>query len=86
LRTEVLDILLSRPAWTQALLAAVERGELPAGQIGVAHQQKLLALQCFRAGPGEETVCERFVESRGGSQELRRRRPATVMRRKVSRC
>jgi putative membrane-bound dehydrogenase-like protein len=40
-RNEVLDALLSRLAWTQALLAAVERGEVPAGQISPAHRQKL---------------------------------------------
>jgi putative heme-binding domain-containing protein len=41
LRNEVLDTLLSRPAWTQSLLTAIEHGQVPVGQIGAAHQQKL---------------------------------------------
>jgi putative heme-binding domain-containing protein len=41
LRNEVLDALLSRPSWTQALLQAIERGLVPPGQISAAHQQKL---------------------------------------------
>jgi putative membrane-bound dehydrogenase-like protein len=43
MRNEVLDALLSRAVWTQALLSAIERGEVPAGQIGPAHRQKLLS-------------------------------------------
>jgi putative heme-binding domain-containing protein len=42
LRLEVLNVLLGRVDWCRALLAAVQKGEIPAGQIGAAFQQKLL--------------------------------------------
>jgi len=43
LRPEVLNVLLRRTEWIQSLLAAVERGEIPANQISPAHRQKLLS-------------------------------------------
>ncbi|MBX9584236.1 MAG: c-type cytochrome, partial [Gemmataceae bacterium] len=42
LRNLLLDALLSRPAWTADLLAAVETGTIPAGQIDAARRQRLL--------------------------------------------
>lgn len=42
LRVEVLNILFSRSEWLQALLAALEREQVPATQIDPAHQQTLL--------------------------------------------
>ncbi|MEY2410254.1 MAG: hypothetical protein QOF48_2924 [Verrucomicrobiota bacterium] len=42
LRTDTLNVLLTRPAWCRVLLAAVQGGKVPAGQVGVAFQQKLL--------------------------------------------
>src|SRR5207237_10023748 len=43
LRTQVLDILLSRGGWQQQLLAAVEAREVPAGEIDTPRRQRLLA-------------------------------------------
>jgi putative heme-binding domain-containing protein len=43
LRTEVLNVLLSRPEWTQSLLAAIDEGAVKASQISPADQQKMLA-------------------------------------------
>jgi putative heme-binding domain-containing protein len=42
LRTEVLNLLLSRPEWTRELLAAMEREQIATAGIGTVHQQKLL--------------------------------------------
>ena len=42
LRSEVLSVLLSRPEWTQSLLAAVEQGTVPRAQISPRTQQKML--------------------------------------------
>ncbi len=42
LRTDALNVLLGRPDWCRALLAAIQKGEVPAGQIGAAFQEKLL--------------------------------------------
>jgi putative heme-binding domain-containing protein len=42
LRTEIVTVLLTRPAWREALLDAVEQRQLAAGQIGTAGQQLLL--------------------------------------------
>jgi putative heme-binding domain-containing protein len=40
IRAEAIETLLTRPAWTQALLAALEKGDLAANQISPAHRQK----------------------------------------------
>src|SRR5204863_7836269 len=42
LRTEVLNALLSRTAWTDELLAAMESGAIGAAEIGPVHQQRLV--------------------------------------------
>jgi putative heme-binding domain-containing protein len=42
LRTEVLNALLSRTAWTYELLAAMESGLIGATEIGPVHQQRLV--------------------------------------------
>ena len=41
LRSQVLDVLLSRPSGTQALLAAIEQGNLPAADIDASRRQRL---------------------------------------------
>ncbi|MBN9122190.1 MAG: neutral/alkaline non-lysosomal ceramidase N-terminal domain-containing protein [Planctomycetes bacterium] len=41
LRARILDALLGRPAWHAELLAAVEKGRIPAGQIDAARRQRL---------------------------------------------
>jgi putative membrane-bound dehydrogenase-like protein len=51
-RTEVLNILLSRPEWIGKLLEALESGQVAAAQIGPVHQQKLL-------GQGQAAVRQR---------------------------
>ena len=40
-RAGVIDALLSRAAWTQTLLATLEKGDLAPNQISPAHRQKL---------------------------------------------
>jgi len=42
LRSDLLDALFTRREWTQALLGAIERGQIPAAQLGAAERQKLL--------------------------------------------
>jgi putative membrane-bound dehydrogenase-like protein len=44
LRDEAVGILISRPIWHEALVAAVEKGEIPAGQVSIPHRQRLAAL------------------------------------------
>jgi putative heme-binding domain-containing protein len=44
LRDEAVGILLSRPIWHEALVAAIEKGEIPAGQVSIPHRQRLAAL------------------------------------------
>lgn len=41
LRTEVLNALLSRPAWTRDLLAAIQSGAIDAAEIDPTHRQRL---------------------------------------------
>ncbi|MBU6402531.1 MAG: c-type cytochrome, partial [Verrucomicrobia bacterium] len=43
LRLQVVNVLLTRQAWIPVLLAAIENGKIPPGQISTPHQQKLLA-------------------------------------------
>jgi len=43
LRTEVLNLLFSRPEWLEALLGAIDSGKISTAGIGTVHQQKLLA-------------------------------------------
>jgi putative membrane-bound dehydrogenase-like protein len=54
-RAEVLGILFRRQEWISALLRAVERGEIAAGQISAAYQQKLL-------GHSQEAIRERAAK------------------------
>ncbi len=42
LRTEVLNLLFSRPEWLQALLTALEHDSISPAGIGAVHQQKLI--------------------------------------------
>lgn len=42
MRTKVTSVLLTRPAWIQKLLSAVQSGAIPTGEIGPAHQQQLI--------------------------------------------
>ncbi len=41
LRSQVLDVLLSRPSWSKTLLAAIENGAVPAADIDAARRQRL---------------------------------------------
>ncbi len=42
LRARILDVLLQRPEWQQALLGAIERKQVPAAAIDVVHRPRLL--------------------------------------------
>ena len=44
LRDEAVGILLSRPIWHEALVSAIEKGQIPAGQVSIPHRQRLAAL------------------------------------------
>jgi putative membrane-bound dehydrogenase-like protein len=43
LRSQVLDLLMSRESWQRNLLASIEKKEIPAAQIDAARRQRLLA-------------------------------------------
>jgi len=55
LRTESLNVILTRPDWCRALLAALQKGQIPPAQIGAAFQQKLLT-------HSDRSVSERAAE------------------------
>ncbi|MDB6121703.1 MAG: putative rane-bound dehydrogenase [Pedosphaera sp.] len=42
MRAEVINALFSRTEWTQALLTAIENGNITAGEMAMVHRQKLL--------------------------------------------
>jgi putative membrane-bound dehydrogenase-like protein len=42
LKTQILDVLMSRPGWQRSLLAALEKKEIPASQIDGARRTRLL--------------------------------------------
>lgn len=44
LRDEAVSILLSRPIWHEALVAALGKGQIPAGQVSIPHRARLTAL------------------------------------------
>ncbi|MEX0678781.1 MAG: PVC-type heme-binding CxxCH protein [Pirellulales bacterium] len=41
LRSQVLDVMLSRPKWTLALLSGIELGRVPGGDVDAARRQRL---------------------------------------------
>jgi putative heme-binding domain-containing protein len=43
LQSQILDVLLSRPAWQRRLLQGIEKKHVPANQIDLARRQRLLA-------------------------------------------
>jgi putative membrane-bound dehydrogenase-like protein len=43
LRDQALTILLSRPAWLERVVAALESGAIPAGQVSIPHRGRILA-------------------------------------------
>jgi putative heme-binding domain-containing protein len=45
LRSEILDAVLSRDPWTEALLAEIEKGSVPAGDIDASRRQRLTRSQ-----------------------------------------
>ncbi len=72
IRAEAIETLLTRPAWTQALLAALEKGDLAANQISPAHRQKFTkhtdatlrarAIQLFgKVDPNRAKVIARYA-------------------------
>jgi putative membrane-bound dehydrogenase-like protein len=45
IQSQVLDLLLSRPAWKSQLLKSIEGNAIPAGQIDAARRQRLLGVK-----------------------------------------
>jgi putative membrane-bound dehydrogenase-like protein len=74
LKSQALDLLLSRDAWQRRLLTSIERNEVPAGQIDAKHRQRLLnhrdaqvrvrAAKVFAGAvnPNRQKVLERFAD------------------------
>jgi putative membrane-bound dehydrogenase-like protein len=56
LRTAILDSLISRPAWAEELVAALERGDLAPAEIDPAHRRRLLSLRDAAVRKRVETV------------------------------
>jgi putative membrane-bound dehydrogenase-like protein len=66
LKTQVVDLLLGRDAWQRELLAAVEKAEVPAGQLDARARQRLL-------GHRDAGVRERAARLFAGSGADRRK-------------
>jgi putative membrane-bound dehydrogenase-like protein len=67
LRTEIINLILSRAEWLPSLLTALESGSIPPGEIGPAHQQKLIA----HAEPSiRERAVKLFSATRADRHEL----------------
>ncbi|MDQ6630917.1 MAG: c-type cytochrome, partial [Verrucomicrobiota bacterium] len=70
LRAEVLNAIFNRPEWIELLLAEIETGNIPAGQIGAAAQQTLLkhasekirerAAQLFSAESDRQKIVKQY--------------------------
>src|SRR5687767_12922979 len=41
LRSQVVDVLMSRPAWTERLVDAIQRGKITANEIDASHRDRL---------------------------------------------
>jgi putative heme-binding domain-containing protein len=70
MRINVTSVLLTRPAWIQKLLSAVQSGAIPSGEIGPAHQQQLvnhsdgsISDRAKSAFGGRKTDRQKVVES-----------------------
>ena len=78
LRAELLNALLTRREWIQEILAAIDQGQIPAGQIGTPEQQKLRthsdsairerAIKLFAAANADR---QKLVEAYRGLAELK---------------
>ncbi|WP_435020039.1 PVC-type heme-binding CxxCH protein [Tundrisphaera sp. TA3] len=62
LRAAILDTLLSREAWGEALLAAAEAGAIAPGDIGPGDRERLLRA---RSAPSRDRAAALFVGARG---------------------
>jgi putative membrane-bound dehydrogenase-like protein len=84
LRTAVLDALLARASWSLALLDAVEKGAIPAGEIDAAHRQAYAqhvdpavrtsaeAVLAATQAPSRQAVIDSFAVARSLSGDLER--------------
>jgi putative heme-binding domain-containing protein len=74
LRSAVLDVLLSRPEWTDLLLERIENGRVVAGELTAAHRQRLLEHR-------SPAVRERSERTLGGAGDAARQRVVDEYRR-----
>jgi putative heme-binding domain-containing protein len=61
LRDEAVGVLISRPNWHEPLLAAIESGEIPPGQISIPHRARLLALRDAKLAERAKKVLASFA-------------------------
>jgi putative heme-binding domain-containing protein len=67
LRDEALNVLLSRKEWTRALLNAMERSDIPPGELGNTQQQRLLS---HSDNAIQKQAARLFATARSNRQQL----------------
>jgi putative heme-binding domain-containing protein len=73
LKSQALDLLLSRNAWQRHLLASIEKGEVPAALVDVKHRERLLESR-------DQGVRTRAAKLFGGGTNPDRRRVLEAFR------
>lgn len=61
LREEAVNVLLSRPVWHEALIGAMERGEVPVAQVSIPQRGRLAAIKDEKLAARVKTLLEQFV-------------------------
>ena len=61
LREEVVNVLLSRPIWHEALISAMESGEVPVAQVSIPQRGRLAAIRDEKLAARAKKVLEQFV-------------------------
>jgi putative membrane-bound dehydrogenase-like protein len=96
LKSQAVDLLMSRDAWQRRLLAALERNEVPAAQLDAKHRQQLLAhrdegvraraarLFAGAVNPDRQKVVEQYRDA--ASQPGDRARGKAIFARTCSPC
>jgi putative membrane-bound dehydrogenase-like protein len=64
LRTTILDAIVSRSAWANVLLAALERGEIAPAEVDPAHRRRLLGLRDAALRQRAETILSAATSGR----------------------
>jgi putative heme-binding domain-containing protein len=61
LREEAVNLLLSRPIWHEALIGAMERGEVPVAQVSIPQRGRLATIRVEKLAARVKKLLEAFV-------------------------